>query len=107
MRCGLNMMRLDVMRLGIRISESQRFDPPAQRTRITIADTGTGIPPEVLPALFEPFVTNKGERGTGLGLWGTREIIKKNGWRIGARSSWMARQSGTVFSILILQLDTR
>ena len=107
----LDVMRLDVMRpggggSGFASPNPERFDPPAQRTRSTIADTGTGIAPEVLRALFEPFVRNKGETGTGLRLWGTREIVKKNGWRIGARSCWMVRQSGTVFSILIPQLDT-
>lgn len=101
---------IDAMRRGgrlrIRISEYQRFDHPGQMIRITIADTGVGIPPEVLPAIFEPFVTTKGETGTGLGLWVTSEIIKKNGWRIRVRSCRMVRQSGTVFSILIPKLDT-
>ena len=101
---------IDAMRRGgrlrIRISEYQRFDPPGEVIRITIADTGTGIPPEVLPTIFEPFVTTKGETGTGLGLWVTSEIIKKNGWQIRVRSCRMVRQSGTVFSILIPKSET-
>ena len=35
---------------------------------ITIADTGCGIPPNMVHTMFEPFVTTKGERGTGLGF---------------------------------------
>jgi signal transduction histidine kinase len=101
---------IDAMRRGgrlrIRISEYHRFDPPGEVIRITIADTGIGIPPEVLPTIFEPFVTTKGETGTGLGLWVTSEIIKKNGWHIRVRSCRMVRQPGTVFSILIPKPDT-
>lgn len=86
-------------RLRIRIS-SHRCS-----VRVSIADTGIGIPPEVFPAIFEPFVTTKGETGTGLGLWVTSEIIRKNGWSIRARSKRSASLSGTVFSIVIPMLQ--
>jgi signal transduction histidine kinase len=36
--------------------------------RVVIADNGVGISPDNRRRLFEPFVTTKGERGTGLGL---------------------------------------
>jgi signal transduction histidine kinase len=73
---------------------------------ITIADTGTGIPPEFLPTIFESFVTTKGETGTGPGLWVTSEIIKKNGWQFRVRSCRMVPLSGTGFSIMIPKPDT-
>jgi signal transduction histidine kinase len=80
-------------RLRIRISIARR------RLRLTIADSGSGIPPALLPAIFEPFVTTKGETGTGLGLWVTGEIIRRNGWTIRVRSRSGVPTSGTTFSI--------
>ena len=92
-------------RLRIRISEHGEVRGEGRYVRLTIGDTGSGIPAEVLPTIFEPFVTTKGETGTGLGLWITSEIIKKNGWSIRVRSSSGRGQSGTVFSIAIPKLD--
>jgi PAS domain S-box-containing protein len=47
---------------------------------VTIADTGTGIPPELLDRIFEPFFTTKEPgKGTGLGLSTTLGIIKSHG----------------------------
>ncbi|MBC8160591.1 MAG: hypothetical protein H7Z42_05155 [Roseiflexaceae bacterium] len=40
----------------------------AERIVMTIADTGSGMPPDLLEKVFEPFVTTKGAQGTGLGL---------------------------------------
>lgn len=80
-------------RLRIRISRTTRS------LRLTIADSGSGIPPALLPAIFEPFVTTKGETGTGLGLWVTGEIIRRNGWTIRVRSRSGSAKTGTTFSI--------
>ncbi|MCM2282319.1 MAG: ATP-binding protein [Bdellovibrionaceae bacterium] len=43
---------------------------------IRIRDYGTGIDPEILPRVTEPFFTTKGEKGTGLGLAIAKEIIE-------------------------------
>jgi signal transduction histidine kinase len=96
---------VDAMRAGgrirVRISEQRHLQPCCRRIRLTIADTGMGIPNDVLPTIFEPFVTTKGETGTGLGLWVTSEIMKRNGWRISVHSSMNPCHRGTTFSIVI------
>ena len=72
--------------------------------RISIADNGTGIPRELLDRIFEPFVTTKGETGTGLGLWVTAELVHKLSGRIRVKSRTTQRPNEsaklrTVFSI--------
>jgi signal transduction histidine kinase len=44
--------------------------------KITIRDTGTGIPPELVEKVTEPLFTTKGTKGTGLGLAITKEIVE-------------------------------
>jgi signal transduction histidine kinase len=67
------------------------------RIKIDVRDTGTGVDPEVLPRLFEPWVTTKPTgRGTGLGLSITRDLVTSLGGTIGVSAS--SRQ-GTTFTI--------
>ncbi|MCG3175809.1 MAG: Adaptive-response sensory-kinase SasA [Candidatus Omnitrophica bacterium] len=54
--------------------------------RITITDTGLGIPSSALPRIFDPFYTNK-ETGTGLGLAIVKGIIDQHGGKISVRSA--------------------
>jgi signal transduction histidine kinase/DNA-binding NarL/FixJ family response regulator len=69
---------------------------------VTVADSGQGIDRATLDRLFHPFVTTKGEAGTGLGLWVSKGILDKHQSRIMIRSKV---GSGTVFR-LYLPLDT-
>lgn len=61
---------------------------------ITVGDTGCGIPKHMIASMFEPFVTTKGERGTGLGLWIVKGIIENHGGKLKVRSKV---DHGTVF----------
>jgi signal transduction histidine kinase len=52
-----------------------------EHLKISIVDTGSGIPPEVLPHTFEPLYSTKGF-GVGLGLSIVQEIVKRHGGEI-------------------------
>ena len=52
---------------------------PGEYALLSISDSGTGIPPDVLPHIFDPYFTTKSpDRGTGLGLATVYGIVKQN-----------------------------
>lgn len=63
---------------------------------VRVADHGAGLPPEVEAHLFEPFLTTKGAKGTGLGLWQVATCAKNHGGRIAVES---APGHGTTFTL--------
>lgn len=63
-----------------------------------ISDTGCGIPADLLPRIFEPFVTHGKAHGTGLGLAIVKAIVDAHGGTIVVRS---AVTSGTTFEVKI------
>ncbi len=70
--------------------------------RISIADNGPGIPPDVLPKLFRPFFTTKA-KGTGLGLAVVQKIIVQHGGQVEVRN----RPGGGAEFIVTLPLPRR
>ena len=66
---------------------------------ITVADTGTGIPPEVADKVFEPFFTTKSvDKGTGLGLSTVYSILKSHG---GFPTVYSEPEAGTTFCVYL------
>ncbi len=72
-------------------------------TLVAVHDDGAGIPPEKLETIFEPFVKLDGgqtkERGTGLGLFLSRAIVRQHGGRIWAESAGAGRGATVAFTI--------
>ncbi len=70
------------------------------KVQVLIQDTGAGISPDQSKHLFEPFHTTKGEKGTGLGLYITKQLVERNGGKISVSSK---PNQGTLF---ILEFKT-
>ncbi|MFP5212096.1 MAG: PAS domain S-box protein [Acidobacteriota bacterium] len=90
----------DAMRGRGKVTITSRFDAEQNRVVIRFADTGPGIPEEIINKIFEPFFTTKppGE-GTGLGLSVAHGIVQQHGGTIEARN-----EGGAVF-VLSLPLE--
>jgi signal transduction histidine kinase len=88
-------------RLILRTHNSLCWHDHRPGVRITIADTGSGMSPEVRNRIFEAFYTTKGLSGTGLGLWISKGIVEKHHGRLSVRSSNRPPHTGTVFSLFL------
>ena len=53
------------------------LDDTGGRVCVTVTDNGPGIAPEIAERLFRPFATTKGAKGTGLGLYISRQIVRE------------------------------
>ena len=69
----------------------------AGRVRVDVSDTGTGIPAENIPQLFEPYFSTK-ETGTGLGLAIVKKAVEDHDGTITVES---APGAGTTFTVTL------
>lgn len=72
-----------------------RYAKPRRRVRITVSDTGPGLPADVIDKVFDPFFTTK-DHGTGLGLAIVNRIAEAHDGSVEARN---AKEGGAVFEI--------
>jgi two-component system cell cycle sensor histidine kinase/response regulator CckA len=76
--------RLSLRTANVSAADSERLTlkgmPRGEYVRVDVADTGTGIPPDIIDRIFEPFFSTKEvNKGTGLGLSTVYGIIKQTG----------------------------
>jgi signal transduction histidine kinase len=82
-----------------RLLNVESFNNTAPLVKLWVRDNGPGIPPEVLPKIFQPYFTTKGPRqGTGLGLNIVQRLIKEGG---GALHIHTHMGEGTTFTIYV------
>ncbi|MGH7970307.1 MAG: ATP-binding protein, partial [Limisphaerales bacterium] len=79
--------------------------PPGDYVLLRVADTGSGIPPDLLTKIFQPFFTTKApDKGTGLGLSTVASIVKKHGGVVDVES---IPGKGTTFKILLPATESK
>jgi two-component system, NtrC family, sensor kinase len=96
---ALMMNALDAMPQGGNLWVTTMLTREDNAVRIVVRDDGCGIPPEILPRLFEPFLTTKETgRGVGLGLAISRSILERHNGDIEVQSE-IGR--GTTFTVTL------
>lgn len=86
---------IEAMGPGGRLTARTLSLPQQNEILLTVSDTGPGIAPDILPKVFDAFITDK-QTGTGLGLTITRDIIEQHFGRIEAAND---PAGGAVFNI--------
>ena len=76
---------------------------PGSYVRIGVRDQGSGIAPEHLPRIFDPYFTTK-PTGSGIGLTSVHSIVKQHGGYVGVSSTL---GSGTEFSVYLPALESK
>lgn len=98
-RGGLLSVTLDIVTIDANSANHPPDLPPGPYARLTVSDTGSGIPPEIQPMIFDPFFTTKAPgEGSGLGLSIVHSIVASHGGAISVQS---ATNQGTAFDIYL------
>jgi PAS domain S-box-containing protein len=88
-------------KLRLHVHEATDWRTGGRGPALSVLDTGTGIRREDAKRLFEPFFSTKASKGTGLGLWISRDILRRYDGRITYRSYHRAGQCVTCFRVFL------
>ncbi len=66
-------------RTGGKVAVQALLEPDGAWAKVIVLDNGPGIPADQMDAIFKPFISTKGSRGTGLGLPVSRKILREHG----------------------------
>ena len=80
---------------------AQDVTSPKPGVLLSIADNGVGIPPEVLPRVFDAFFTTRATIGTGIGLFVAKQFVESHGGQITIDSSTHPTNHGTAVSVFM------
>jgi PAS domain S-box-containing protein len=88
-------------RLVVRCVESVNPRTQVKGVRFFFSDSGPGIPEAVLPRIFEAFYSTKDQKGSGIGLWLSAEVLGKHNGNIRVRTRTEGRYRGTLFTVFL------
>jgi signal transduction histidine kinase len=84
--------------LSVSVHESS---PESNGVVLEIADSGAGIPADVLPRVFEAFFTTRTTVGTGIGLFVAKQFVEGHGGQISIESDVGAESHGTLVRVFL------
>jgi len=111
-RTRLRQVMINIINNAIKFTEkgkiSMRVVPQAEQVLIVVRDTGIGIPPDKLEAVFQEFTqvdvsSTRKTGGTGLGLPISRRLVEMHGGRLWAESAGLDGEGTTFFVELPLE----
>ncbi len=100
---GVLEVKLNKRKIDREVAEAMGI-PAGPYLRLTVSDTGHGMPPEVMDKIFEPYFTTKEiGRGTGLGLSVVHGIVRSHG---GAVTCSSTPGQGTTFEVFLPEVES-
>ncbi len=104
--CDGGKLTLSAANRALDAAEAAKVSPdarPGDFVAVEVRDTGTGIPPEVLEKIWDPFFTTKGDgKGTGLGLSTVRNIVRQHDGFVSVQTFPAGKSGhGTTFTVYL------